>query len=216
MHPPSFSAPSAETGWRLAIGSDQSHTLAHDPLREDADVKSPATGNFFLVGPMGAGKSTVGRQLARALELSFLDSDRVIEERTGASVSLIFEIEGEEGFRDREAQVIEELTRRENLVLATGGGAVLREENRRRLRERGFVIYLRAPLSLLVERTSRDHNRPLLATANPQERLRALLQEREPLYREVADLIIDTGNRTVRQVVSMIRQQCRPSPHPSN
>lgn len=179
-------------------------------------MKSPATGNFFLVGPMGAGKSTVGRQLARTLELSFLDSDRVIEERTGASVSLIFEIEGEEGFRDREAQVIDELTRMQNLVLATGGGAVLRECNRRRLRERGFVIYLRAPLSLLVERTSRDRSRPLLATADPQERLRELLQEREPLYREVADLIIDTGNRTVRQVVSMIRQQCRPSPQPSN
>lgn len=177
-------------------------------------MKAPATGNFFLVGPMGAGKSTVGRQLARALELSFLDSDKVIEERTGASISLIFEIEGEEGFRDREAQVIDELTRQENLVVATGGGAVLREDNRRHLRERGFVIYLRAPLSLLVERTSRDHNRPLLATADPQERLRALLQEREPLYREVADLIIDTGNRTVRQVVFMIRQQCRPDLHP--
>jgi shikimate kinase len=179
-------------------------------------VKSPTAGNFFLVGPMGAGKSTVGRQLARALQLSFLDSDKVIEERTGASISLIFEIEGEAGFRDREAQVIDELTRQENLVLATGGGAVLRESNRRHLRERGFVIYLRAPLSLLAERTSRDHNRPLLAHGDPQERLRTLLQEREPLYREVADLIIDTGNRTVRQVVSMIRQQCRPDPQPSN
>jgi shikimate kinase len=165
---------------------------------------------------MGAGKSTVGRHLARALQKTFVDSDRVIEERTGASISLIFEIEGEAGFRDREAQVIEELTGRTELVVATGGGAVLRDDNRRYLRERGLVVYLRAPLELLVERTSRDHNRPLLANTNPRQRLAALMQEREPLYREAADLIIDTGNRTVRQVVSLIRQQCIPRPDSPN
>jgi len=156
---------------------------------------------------MGAGKSTVGRHLARSLEKTFLDSDKVIEERTGASISLIFEIEGEAGFRQREALVIDELTQRQNIILATGGGAVLSEENRRFLKERGHVVYLRAPLDLLVARTTRDRHRPLLANADPRQRLQSLLQEREPLYREAADLIIDTGHRTVRQVVSLIRQQ---------
>jgi shikimate kinase len=156
---------------------------------------------------MGSGKSTVGRQLAKAVNKRFFDSDKVIEERTGASISLVFEIESESGFRDREAQAIDDLTRMENIVLATGGGAVLRRENRVRLQERGYVIYLRAPLELLVERTSRDHGRPLLANADPRERLRSLLEQRDPLYREVADLIIDTGNRTVRQAVILIRQQ---------
>jgi shikimate kinase len=165
---------------------------------------------------MGAGKTTVGRHLARALQKTFIDSDKVIEERTGASISLIFEIEGEEGFRVREAQVIDDLTQRHDHVVATGGGAVLKEENRRHLRERGLVVYLRAPLDLLVERTSRDHSRPLLANTDPRQRLAALMKEREPLYREAADLIIETGNRTVRQVVSLIRQQCQPTPPSSN
>lgn len=165
---------------------------------------------------MGAGKSTVGRHLARALQKTFIDSDKVIEERTGASISLIFEIEGEAGFREREAQVIDELTGRKDMVVATGGGAVIREDNRRNLRERGLVVYLRAPLDLLVERTSRDHNRPLLANTDPRQRLATLIKEREPLYRETADLIIETGNRTVRQVVSMIRQQCTPSTDPQS
>ena len=166
-----------------------------------------AVHNIFLVGPMGSGKTTIGRQLAKSLRLEFCDSDREIEQRTGAAVALIFEIEGEAGFRNREAQVIDELTRRDGMILATGGGAVLREENRRCLAERGFVVYLRAPLDLLVERTSRDRNRPLLHNTNPRERLAQLLHEREPLYRGVADLIIDTGHRTVRQIIHQIRQQ---------
>lgn len=170
---------------------------------------APQNGNLFLVGPMGAGKSTVGRHLARGLRKTFVDSDKVIEERTGASISLIFEIEGEAGFRQREAAVIDELTRRQEVVLATGGGAIMREDNRRCLADRGYVIYLRAPLELLVERTTRDRNRPLLANADPRRRLMDLMAEREPLYREVAHLIIDTGHRTVGQVINAIRQQCR-------
>ena len=165
---------------------------------------------------MGAGKSTVGRQLSRALQKPFLDSDRLIEERTGASISLIFEIEGEAGFRARESQIIDELTSRHDIVLATGGGAVLSEQNRRALKARGFVIYLRAPLELLIERTSRDHSRPLLANTDPRKRMRELIEQREPLYRETADLIVDTGNRTVRQVVALIRQQWEPPQVPQN
>jgi shikimate kinase len=156
---------------------------------------------------MGAGKTTIGRHLARALEREFVDSDKEIEARTGVSVSLIFEIEGEAGFRSREAQMIDELTRRSGIVLATGGGAVLRADNRAHLGDRGFVVYLRAPLDLLVERTSRDRNRPLLANTDPRTRLAALLAEREPLYCGVADLIIDSGPRTVRQVIKSIRDQ---------
>lgn len=192
------------------------HSAPAPSSRPATSVRAPASGNVFLIGPMGVGKSTVGRHLARTLQKTFVDSDKVIEERTGASISLIFEIEGEGGFRLRESQIIDELTQRQNQVVATGGGAVLREENRCHLRERGLVVYLRAPLELLVERTSRDHSRPLLANTDPRQRLAALMKEREPLYRETADLIIETGNRTVRQVVSLIRQQCPPSQPSSN
>ncbi len=163
---------------------------------------------IFLIGPMGAGKTTLGQQLARALKLPFLDSDRVIEERTGADIPLIFELEGEEGFRRREAKIIDELTQRDELVLATGGGAVLREENRRRLRERGLVIYLHAPLEQLLERTRRDRNRPLLQTEDPEARLRQLLEERGPLYRETAHLIAETHGHP-RQTVHRILQRLR-------
>lgn len=154
---------------------------------------------------MGVGKTTIGRQLAKGLHCEFVDSDREIEQRTGVRIALIFEIEGEAGFRDREAQVLAELTRRQGIVLATGGGAVMRAENRRVLTERGVVVYLRAPLALLVERTARDRQRPLLQNTDPGTRLTALLAEREPLYREVADLIVDTGHRTVRHIVNEIR-----------
>lgn len=170
------------------------------------------TDNVFLVGPMGAGKSTIGKHLARNLRKQFLDSDKEIEGRTGASVALIFEIEGEGGFRHREVQALDELTRREGIVLATGGGAVLRPENRERLKDRGFVVYLRAPLDLLVERTGRDRSRPLLVNTDPRARLTQLMREREPLYCEVADLIIDTAHRTVRQVVKQICQQLQDRP----
>lgn len=153
---------------------------------------------------MGAGKSSVGRQLAKQLDYPFLDSDHEIEDRTGAKISLIFDIEGENGFRDREEQMIEELSQRSNIVLATGGGAVLREINRQHLHERGTVIYLAASVEQLFERTRRDRNRPLLQTDDPKAKITELLEAREPLYREVAHHVIDTDGRSVRSVVMSI------------
>lgn len=161
-------------------------------------------GSLFLVGPMGAGKSTIGRQLARVLRRDFMDSDREIEERTGADIPLIFDLEGEAGFREREKAVIDELTQQPNLVLATGGGAVTQPENRRHLSGRGTVIYLHTTVDQQLSRTYRDRNRPLLQTENPRERLESLMTEREPLYREIADLVVNTDGRSVRDVVQEI------------
>ena len=160
--------------------------------------------NIFLVGPMGAGKSTVGRQLAKTLNMEFVDCDREIEDRTGVTIAVIFELEGEEGFRKRECAMIEQLTERDGIVLATGGGAVLGEENRSRLRTRGFAIYLNAPIELLLERTARDKHRPLLQTDDPRAKLTALAAEREPLYQQVADMVVKTDRRTARHVVKEI------------
>lgn len=167
--------------------------------------------NIFLVGPMGAGKSTIGRQLARALRVQFLDSDHVIEQRTGANIPLIFELEGEAGFRAREKAVIDELTQLQGIVLATGGGAVLDPENRARLASRGQVIYLCTSVDQQLARTARDRNRPLLQTENPRARLEELLRVREPLYREIADLTVNTNGRRVSSVVREILQRlgCR-------
>ena len=153
---------------------------------------------------MGAGKSTVGRQLAKALSKEFVDCDREIEERTGVTIAIIFEVEGEEGFRKRERAMVERLTERDGIVLATGGGVVLDEENRSRLRARGFAIYLDAPIDLLVERTARDRQRPLLQTDDPKARLTDLANEREPLYRQVADMVVKTDRRTARHVVKEV------------
>lgn len=163
--------------------------------------------NIFLIGPMGAGKSTVGRQLAKALNKEFVDCDREIEERTGVTIAIIFEVEGEEGFRKRERAMIEQLTERDGIVLATGGGVVLDEENRSRLRARGFAIYLNAPVDLLVERTARDRQRPLLQTDDPKAKLVSLANEREPLYRQVADMVVKTDRRTARHVVKEIMRR---------
>ncbi|MGI6407636.1 MAG: shikimate kinase AroK [Gammaproteobacteria bacterium] len=163
--------------------------------------------NLTLVGPMGAGKSTIGRLLARELGLAFKDSDRVIEERTGASIPLIFELEGERGFRDREQQVIAELMQCRGLVLATGGGAILRPENRSTLVSGSLVVYLHTSVEHQLERTARDRNRPLLQTDNPRQVLEDLLKVREPLYREVADIIIETDTRPPRLVVQEILEQ---------
>lgn len=143
--------------------------------------------NYFLVGMMAVGKSTVGRYLAGELNLPFFDSDKVIEARAGADVAWIFDVEGEAGFREREAQVIDELSARDGIVLATGGGVVLREENRRHLKERGRVIYLESPVDRLVERTRRDRRRPLLQKGNPRETFERLHRERGPLYESLAD-----------------------------
>ncbi len=161
-------------------------------------------GSFFLVGPMGAGKSTIGRQLARQLGLRFVDSDREIEERTGVDIPLIFELEGEAGFRAREKAVIDELSARPGIVLATGGGAILDTDNRRHLGSRGYVIYLHTSVDQQLARTERDRNRPLLQTADPRGRLQQLMDEREPLYREIADLVIDTDGCRIRDVVHRI------------
>ncbi len=164
-------------------------------------------GNVFLVGPMGAGKTTIGKQLANALGLTFKDSDHEIVERTGASIPWIFDVEGEEGFRRREREMIDELSAREGLVLATGGGAVLAKENRRHLKERGTVVYLQASIEQLLKRTARDKNRPLLQTEDPRSKLEALMAEREPLYRETADIIINTEQRSLKGVIKEISRQ---------
>lgn len=163
--------------------------------------------NIFLVGPMGAGKTTIGKQLARKMKLRFVDADHEIEQRTGVEISLIFEIEGEEGFRDREQAMIEELTQDSNIVLATGGGVILREANRRALQTRGTVIYLNTSVEEALRRTARDRSRPLLQTNDPEQRMRALMQQREPLYRAVADLIVDTDERTVRSIIGEISRK---------
>jgi shikimate kinase len=163
-----------------------------------------AVNNIFLVGPMGAGKSTIGRQLSTVLKKEFRDSDHEIVARTGASIPLIFEIEGEEGFRKRESAMIDELTGMNDLVLATGGGAVLNEDNRCWLKERGVVIYLFASLDQLFERTRRDRNRPLLQTENPRARLEELMAARDPIYREVADMVVHTDDRSIKSVVKEI------------
>ena len=166
--------------------------------------------NLFLVGLMGAGKSTIGRHLAKSLGMEFVDSDHEIERRTGASIPLIFDVEGEAGFRQREKKVIDELTQRDGIVLATGGGAVLDPENRACLRERGKVIYLYATIEQLLARTAKDRNRPLLQTADPRARLQELLLARDILYREVADLVVDTGGRTARSTEREILAKIRP------
>jgi 3-dehydroquinate synthase len=163
--------------------------------------------NVFLVGLMGSGKTTIGRLLARRLNKRFIDSDHAIEARTGATIPWIFEIEGEASFRRREADMIRELTSQRGIVLATGGGAVLDAANRAHLAERGTVIYLRAGISSILQRTSHDKNRPLLQTADPRKKLEELLAQREPLYREIADLVIDTGRPNVQSMVQTILDQ---------
>lgn len=160
--------------------------------------------SIFLVGPMGAGKSTVGRFLAKKLHYQFIDSDRVIEDKTGATIPMIFDIEGEAGFRNREAAVIDELTQKPETVVATGGGAVLKMENRKHLRSRGFVVYLKSTVESLVQRTKHDRNRPLVQTDNPEQVLTNLIEVREPMYMEVADLVIETEQVSVHKVVKKI------------
>jgi shikimate kinase len=153
--------------------------------------------NLYLVGLMGAGKTTVGRLLARHYGCTFHDSDHEIEARTGVKIPVIFEIEGEAGFRKREEAMIAELTALSGIVLATGGGAILSAANRERLRKNGIVIYLRGTPEHLYERTRHDRNRPLLQTDDPLARLRELFKQRDPLYRETADIVVDTGRQSV-------------------
>lgn len=163
--------------------------------------------NLFLVGLMGAGKTTVGKLLAKHLNKHFIDSDHEIEKRTGVKINVIFELEGEDGFRTREEAVVDELTRQQDIVLATGGGVVVRESNRLALRSRGTVVYLRANAEDLWRRTRHDRNRPLLQTENPRARLQELLEQRDDLYRETAHLVMDTGEQNVQKLVRQLEQQ---------
>ena len=163
--------------------------------------------NIYLVGMPGAGKSTVGKALARQLGLTFVDADQMLIEQVGASIATIFEFEGEAGFRQREVKVIAELCQRQAIVLATGGGAILRDENRVALRESGIVIYLHANLDQLAQRTRYDARRPLLNLAvDPRETLKTLLTVREPLYRSVADLVVETGRQSIGKMVQHVVQ----------
>ena len=149
-------------------------------------------GNVFLVGPMGVGKTTIGRALAEYLGIDFYDSDQEIEASTGADIPWIFDVEGESGFRSREIRMIDQLSSKKNIVLATGGGAVLSSDNRQRLKSRGVVVYLCASIKQQVMRASRDKNRPLLQTPSLEKRISELMKVRDPLYREVADILVDT------------------------
>ena len=161
-------------------------------------------GNIFLVGMMGAGKTTLGRALAQRLEMEFVDSDRLLVERTGVPVATIFEIEGEEGFRRRESATLAELAGRDGVVVATGGGAVLSAENREFMRAHGTVVYLRARVDSLWERTRHDASRPLLQTPDPRATLTEIMAERDPLYREAAHVIVDTGSQSASTLVTRV------------
>ena len=160
--------------------------------------------NLFLIGPMGAGKSAVGRQLARMLHKSFVDSDDEVESRTGVDIPFIFEKEGEDGFRKREAKVIDDLSQQQGLVLATGGGAVMDDKTRSTLGARGYVVYLQTSVDQQLERTRRGRERPLLENGDPRATLEALMAIRDPLYREIADLVVDTDGRRVNAVAKEI------------
>lgn len=191
------------------------NTQMNDSLRENATTKANAEGPdasqpaphpttckpIILVGMMGAGKTTIGRQLAKLLNREFIDLDLALEARCGVPVAMIFDIEGEAGFRRRESQLLDEYSQRPGIVLATGGGAVLADENRRMLKERGLVVYLRASADELYQRVARDRQRPLLQTANPRARLAELLAQRAPLYDEVAMVTFDTSSAPVSQAV---------------
>lgn len=160
--------------------------------------------NVYLVGPMGAGKTTIGRLLAQQIGLEFLDSDHEIEAATGVDIPTIFEYEGEDGFRQREERTIDELTQRRGLLLATGGGVVKNPNNRNHLSARGAVIYLKVSVAEQLRRTKHDRNRPLLQTENPKAILEKMAGERSPLYEEIADYVFDTDNKTAKQVVNEI------------
>lgn len=160
--------------------------------------------NIYLIGPMGAGKSTIGRMLAKELGCPFLDSDHIIEERSGADIPWIFDVEGEQGFRDRESQIIEEICCQKGVVMATGGGVVGRPGNRRQLTSNGFVVYLSTPVLIQLQRTEKDKRRPLLQRPDREAVLTRLLAERDPLYRSIADLVLDTAAMSPRQVIRKI------------
>lgn len=162
--------------------------------------------NIYLVGLMGSGKTTVGKLLSKQLRRPFYDTDHEIVRRTGVTIPMIFEVEGEAGFRKREEQMIAELTRLDGVILATGGGAIISAANREQLKRHGTVIYLRGTVDELWQRTRHDRNRPLLQTQDPKARLRELYAERDPLYREIANVIVDTGRQNVNVLVQQLVQ----------
>ncbi len=168
-----------------------------------------ATSNIFLIGPMGSGKTAVGRHLSRMLKLSFHDSDVDIEKRTGVDIPYIFEKEGETGFRVRESESIDRLTQMQGVVLATGGGAIIRPENRRWLAERGTVVYLKTSIEQQLARTRHGHHRPLLNDTDPEARLRLLMSQRAALYEEIADITVSTDERKAQAVAQEIQQAIR-------
>ena len=160
--------------------------------------------NIILIGPMGSGKSTIGNIIARRLHREFQDSDHFIEERTGVDIARIFDIEGEQGFRDRESNALNELLGQNDRVIATGGGSILREENRQLLKQKGYIIFLDTSVNQQLHRLRRDKKRPLLQTENPRERLEILLAERRPIYLDLADLAVKTDKRVARRLAADI------------
>ena len=160
--------------------------------------------NIFIVGPMGSGKSTVGKIISDELFLNFFDTDDEIESRTGASIDWIFDLEGEEGFRKRESSILEEMVKQNSIVLSTGGGIILSDSNREMLSSRGTVFYLSTPISVQIERTSKDKDRPLLKNGDPEEILTKLQKERKDLYESVSDHVIETENKSSQEVASEI------------
>lgn len=173
-----------------------------------------SSSNLYLIGPMGAGKSTVGRRLARSLGLRFVDLDQVIESESGSSIALLFELQGESAFRERESAALAHVSEFDGIVLATGGGSVLAEANRQRLAERGFVLYLEAPIELQLERLARDHSRPLLRAPDRAQRLRDLATQRNPIYRQLADLTIPADRSgpgsTARRALAALKTHWQP------
>ncbi|NCF36055.1 MAG: shikimate kinase AroK [Gammaproteobacteria bacterium] len=163
--------------------------------------------NIILIGPMGSGKSTIGNIIARRLHREFQDSDQLIEKRTGVDIARIFDIEGEQGFRDRESNALIELLSQDNRVIATGGGSVMRQENQKLLKQRGYIIFLDTSVNQQMSRLARDKKRPLLQTENPRKRLEALLQERRPIYLDLADLAVKTDKRAARRLAADIINQ---------
>ncbi len=163
--------------------------------------------NIILIGPMGSGKSTIGSIIAKRLNREFQDSDHYIEERTGVDIARIFDIEGEQGFRDRESKALADLLAQNNRVIATGGGSVLRKQNQKLLKKEGSIVFLDTSVNQQMQRLERDKKRPLLQTENPRQKLEALFEERHPIYLELADLAIKTDRRVARRLATDIIKQ---------
>ena len=181
----------------------------YNPTMQPADIpqiKRPS-GNIFLVGMMGAGKTTAGKLLAQQMGKSFIDSDEEIQQRTGVTIPHIFDVEGEAGFRQREANITQYLVKLDNIVLATGGGVILIKQNRDALCHNGIVVYLKSTMHDLWQRTRHDRNRPLLQTPDPRAKLKDLYEQRDPLYMQVADLVMPTGKQSVHSLVLQLQQE---------